>query len=127
VNDMGYAEAVRKGLYISLDAAKTLSTFMDSSGPNRTRFLSAVAPLIRQYEFLAEARQKKVVVVSEMAAVLCADGKTRAAIELERLTNELLRSHRFELLCAYPTAYDPSVERNAEIRAEHSAVLFALH
>jgi DNA-binding NarL/FixJ family response regulator len=125
-NDLGYTEAVREGLYISIDAAEALSAFMDSSGPNRTRFRSTFSPLIRRSECFAEAKQKKVVVFGEMVAVLCAEGKTRAAIELERLWNELLRSHSFHLRCAYPTGDDQTVELNAEIRAEHCAVVPAL-
>jgi hypothetical protein len=42
----------------------------------------------------AEAKPKRVVVFGEMVAVLFAEGKTRAAIQLEQLWNELFGAGR---------------------------------
>jgi hypothetical protein len=47
-----------------------------------------------------------------MAAVLWAEGKTRAAIRLEELGNELASQHAFSLLCAYPMSGFPDQKNN---------------
>lgn len=41
-------------------------------------------------------------IFGEMVAVLWAEGKTRTAIRLEELWDELATRHAFSLLCAYP-------------------------
>ena len=41
-------------------------------------------------------------VFGEMVAVLWEQGKKEAALELERLWNEILNGHPFHLHCAYP-------------------------
>jgi CheY-like chemotaxis protein len=122
-NELDCVAAIGQGLYSSLDAADALSAFMEDSGPNRGKFLSTFGPLVRGAEAIAEAKPKSVVVFGEMVAVLCAEGKTVAAIQLEQLWNELLRSHRFLLRCAYPTTDGRKEELYAEICAEHNAVL----
>jgi DNA-binding NarL/FixJ family response regulator len=105
--------------FISLDAAEVLSTFMEDGGPSRDRFLSAIAPLIR----CAEIKHKRVVLFGEMVALLCAEGRMKAAIELEQLWNELAQTHSFRLRCAYPMTEALKGEPYATICAEHSAVL----
>ena len=115
--------AIGQGLYIALDAAETLSAFMEDSGPNRKQFRSTFDPLVRCAETHAEARPKRVVVFGEMVAVLLAQGKTRDAIQLEQLWNELLRDHCFILRCAYPATYAQKGELYGGVCAEHSAML----
>jgi DNA-binding NarL/FixJ family response regulator len=116
------AAAIEQGRYIPLDAAETLSTFMESAGPNRERFLSNFGALIRHAE-TAEGKHNGVVVFGEMVAVLCAEGRMKAAIELEQLWNELAQTHSFHLRCAYPMTEELKGEPYATICAEHSAVL----
>jgi DNA-binding NarL/FixJ family response regulator len=116
------ATATEQGRYIPLDAADTLSTFMEGAGPNRERFLSTFGALIRSAE-TAEGKHKRVVVFGEMVAVLCAEGRMKAAIELEKLGNELAQTHSFYTRCAYPMTDELKGEPYATICAEHSAVL----
>ena len=113
--------AAQQERFLLLDAAEALSKFMENAGPSRERFLSTFAPLIRCAETNAEVKPKTVVVFGEMVAVLCTEGKTRAAIQLEQLWNELSLDHRFLLRCAYPTIALKG-DLCAEICAEHSAV-----
>jgi DNA-binding NarL/FixJ family response regulator len=117
------AAAVALGRYNPLDAAETLSTFMESTGPNRERFLSAFGALIRFAENAAEGREKQVVVFGEMVALLCAEGRIQAAIELERLANEVSHTPLLHVRCAYPMTEQLQGEPYAAICAEHSAVL----
>jgi DNA-binding NarL/FixJ family response regulator len=115
------ATADEQERFFLLDAAEVLSTFMENAGPNRKRFLSAIAPLIR----CAEIKHQRVELFGEMVALLCADGRIKAAIELEQLWNELAQTHSFRLRCAYPMTEALKGEPHAAICAEHSAVLSA--
>jgi hypothetical protein len=115
------AAAAQQEHFLLLDAAEALSEFMENAGPSRERFLSTVAPLIR----CAEIKHKRVELFGEMVALLCADGRMKAAIELEQLWNELAQTHSFRLRCAYPMTEELKGEPYAAICAEHSAVLSA--
>jgi MEDS: MEthanogen/methylotroph, DcmR Sensory domain len=115
------AAAAQQEHFLLLDAAEALSKFMENAGPSRERFLSTVAPLIR----CAEIKHKRVELFGEMVALLCADGRMKAAIELEQLWNELAQTHSFRLRCAYPMTEELKGEPYAAICAEHSAVLSA--
>jgi DNA-binding NarL/FixJ family response regulator len=115
------AAAAQQEHFLLLDAAEALSKFMENAGPGRERFLSTVAPLIR----CAEIKHKRVELFGEMVALLCADGRMKAAIELEQLWNELAQTHSFRLRCAYPRTEELKGEPYAAICAEHSAVLSA--
>ena len=107
---------------ILLDAAELLSTFMEDAGPCRERFLSTIAPLIR----CTDAKHKRVVWFGEMVALLCAEGRMKAAIELEQLWNELLaQTPGLHLRHAYPTTGELEGKPYTAICAEHSAVLAA--
>ena len=113
------ATAAQQERFLLLDAAEALSKFMENAGPSRARFLSTVAPLIR----CAEINHKRVELFGEMVALLCADGRIKAAIELERLGNELAQTHPVYIRCAYPMTEELKGEPYAAICAEHSAVL----
>ena len=114
------AGAEEHGCLVLMDAAEALSTFMEDTGPNRERFLSAIAPLIRCAE-----KHKRVVLFGEMVALLCAEGRIKAAIELEGLGNELAQAHPVYIRCAYPMTKELKGEPYAAICAEHFAVLSA--
>lgn len=99
-----HREALRNTLQASnnssityIDAVELLSAFMVDDWPNETRFTSTVGPLLQRAALKGPVR-----IFGEMAAVLWAEGKTRAAIRLEELGNELASQHAFSLLCAYP-------------------------
>jgi CheY-like chemotaxis protein len=120
--DFDFPTAIGQRLYIPVDAAEVLSTFMKSRGPNRQRFQATLGPLVA----CTGVQQKKVVVFGEMVALLCAEGKMTAALQLERLWNELLKGRNLSLRCAYPIVADIKKDRYADILSEHSAVLPAL-
>ena len=117
--------AIGQQRYVPLDAAESLSTFMDSTGPNRNKFLSTFGPLICSARTAAGVQNDSVSVFGEMVAILWAEGRKDAAIELERLWNELAQTHLFHLRCAYPMSRGLKGEPYASICAEHSAVLAA--
>lgn len=115
------AAALERRSIILFDAAEALSTYMEAEGPNRERFLSVFEPLICE----AEMGRRGVVVVGEGVGILCAEGRVNAAIDLERLWNELAQTHTFHTHCAYLRVDDLKGDQRALICAEHSAVLTA--
>ncbi len=84
--------------YLDVDAMDTLSLFMVDDLPDRSRFRAAVGDLIGRVSPDGVSLR----VYGEMVAVLWAEGNVVAAIALEDLWNELGRTRRFALLCAYP-------------------------
>jgi hypothetical protein len=58
--------------------------------------------------------------------MLWAQGKTNAAVRLERLWDDVAKQHGLDILCAYPASNFPGGEDERvfnTICAEHSAVL----
>ncbi len=95
-----------EGRLIALDAAATLRRFMVDDRPDPSLFDAVVGDLVR-----AAAQQSgQVLAYGEMVALLCAQGLYNAAIELEKLWNELARTIEFSLFCAYSWNLFPTVE-----------------
>lgn len=85
--------------YIALLTQETLATFMRDGMPDETLLYAGVKPL------LARARggaDRKVRAFGEMVAILWAEGKCAAAIELESLWSKLQATEQFPIFCAYP-------------------------
>ncbi len=102
-SDIDVDRARAESRYIDLDAAETLSSFMVDGVPDRRRFESVVGGLVARVATPGRVTR----VYGEMVAVLWAEGNAAGAIALEDLWNDLRRSQRFSLLCAYPTgAFD---------------------
>ncbi|WP_394821685.1 ATP-binding protein [Pendulispora albinea] len=87
--------ALQSGLLTMADARETLSLFMVNGMPDAARFAAVVEPILR-------ARPgARMHVYGEMVDLLCRDGRPEAAIQLEKLWNELAVRHSFSLFCAY--------------------------
>jgi anti-sigma regulatory factor (Ser/Thr protein kinase) len=118
------SRARREGRYADLDARETLTAIMPGGRLDRDAFDQVVGALVRE----ATARGRSVRAFGEMVALLWDAGDVPAAIELERMWNELGRQAPFTLLCAYRRASVSSPE-DAEaldhVCALHSAVLHA--
>lgn len=87
-----------------LDAEATLERFMVGGWPDRERFNAVVGSLVLD----ACAGGVRVHAFGEMVALLCARGDYDAALELERLWNELAQRIEFALFCGYPWSLFPS-------------------
>jgi hypothetical protein len=72
---------------------------------------------------MAESKQKRVMAFGEMVALLCAQGRPGAALRLEWMWNELLKTHNFLLRCGYPLTCNLDKGLYAQICAEHDAVV----
>jgi hypothetical protein len=110
------------GAYVGLDAETTLARFMRQQRPDRQLFLSVLNEVMTR---ASDHGKRRVRAFGEMVALLCSQGQSDAALELESLWNEAAQHHEFSLLCAYPMASFPSQEHSqvfTEICALHSHV-----
>jgi hypothetical protein len=91
------AAAKASGLYVPLDADRTLERFMSSGRPDRKKFQEAVGAPVAE----ALGRYGGVRAYGEMVSLLWMRGKRSAALQLEELWNELIGYHPIALLCGY--------------------------
>src|SRR5262245_30310129 len=97
-NGVDLTTACAQGRYIALDAAETLAQCMVDGWPDAQRFADVVGNIIAG----AGGRYPHVRVFGEMVALLWAAGNGDAALQLEALWHDLLKTYAFPLLCAYP-------------------------
>lgn len=118
--------AIEQGRYVSLDAAATLSKCMVDGRPDGTLFSRFIGGIITQLGAASRAEHPGVAAFGEMVALLWAEGRSDAAIQLEKLWNELAQTHSFRLHCAYPMhffAREKDGELLQTICSEHSHVV----
>ncbi len=82
-----------------LDARETLQTFMVGARPDRDRFYASVGAVVESSR--RSTPHAVVRAYGEMVDLLWKDGNVDGAVQLEALWNELGRTQRFALLCAY--------------------------
>jgi PAS domain S-box-containing protein len=119
------AAAVRHGRFVVADAADTLSQFMQDGWPDPVRLASVVSGFFDKIR-AANGNDCRIAAFGEMVALLWAQGNPEAAIQLEKLWNDLARVYSFSLRCAYPiTSFNREEfsEPFLRICAEHSAVI----
>jgi signal transduction histidine kinase len=106
---------------ISLDASETMSRFMVEEQPNPELFKSLIGTIIDQ----AGQGKNRVRIYGEMVALLWSDSKFDAALRLEQLWNELAKTHRFTLCCAYPIReFNSNTDVSlSEVCGHHSVVI----
>ena len=89
-----------EGRYIVLDAAATLTRIMRDGKPDEDAFREVIGGVMaRAVRLDAHSR---IAAFGEMVALLWADGKADAAIQLEDMWNALAQEQAFCLCCAYP-------------------------
>jgi PAS domain S-box-containing protein len=91
-----------RGRYVSLEAAKVLSTFLVDGKPDALLFAQIIGDLIEGARANAAENRRQVAVFGEMAPLLWAEGKRRDAIQLEKYWNDLALRHAFDFRCGYP-------------------------
>ena len=118
-------EAIRQGTYISLDVAKTLSTFIVNDMPDANLFLEVMGGFIRSAAKAGKGTHPRVAACGECAPLLRARGKEEAAIRLEQLWNGVGKAVELDILCGYDLSNfhgDEDEHVFHSICAEHSAV-----
>jgi CheY-like chemotaxis protein len=119
------AEARQQGRYLAMEPSDLLSIFLVNGQPDAGRFLKAGGELLATALKAATGKHPRVAVCGECAALLHANGKAEAAVEMERLWNELAHIYNVDSLCGYPIESFRSEEKGPifqRICAEHSAV-----
>lgn len=122
------ATLIEQGRYVALDASDTLAQFTVNGLPDETLFREILGNVISCAGSAAAARggDTRVTIFGEMVALQWQRGEGPAALQLERLWNQLSKSNAFRLRCAYPLA---SFEREvhteffSRICCEHQAVI----
>lgn len=94
-------QAQKCGQYNLLDAFETYSEFMVDGFPDSGRFDAVIGNIVKT----ASANGRRVRIFGEMVALLVAANNSKAAVEVERLWNELNKIQPFVLFCAYPLGY----------------------
>lgn len=111
--------------YISADANECLQKFMVGDMPDPSRFHQVVNELLQSAQSRCTSENVPVTAFGEMVAILWAEGKRDAAVQLEQLWNEFIRRHPLSLLCAYPLAHFSRTEDRdlfSQICGKHSSV-----
>lgn len=117
--------AIEQGSYIALDAADTLATLMINGMPDAGRFFKLLGNLIVTAAGATRREPSRVAIFGECVHLLWAQGNVEAAIQLERLGNQLGTAHPIDILCGYSVG---SVRAGMDgdifqrICAEHAAV-----
>jgi signal transduction histidine kinase/ActR/RegA family two-component response regulator len=93
------AGAHASGHYVGADAEDALALIQESGRIDAGRFAQTVEAL-----FARLRSDRPLRVFGEVVGLLLARGRSRGAIELEELWNQLRTTRAFELFCAYPLA-----------------------
>jgi len=115
--------AIQQGTCISLDAVDTLSTIMVNGLPDPVRFSTGLGVLIESAAKASETEHPRIAIFGECVGVLFAEGNPNAAISLEKIGNDLVKTHGVDILCAYPLPHGQEDDHALKsICAEHTAV-----
>jgi DcmR-like sensory protein len=95
-----YSRAVLEGRLVFLDAEVTLSRFLVDGAPDPALFNNVVGEALRGVQ--ARSGHTGIRAYGEMVGLLWKREQHAAAIRLEELWNELLRTNEVSLFCAYP-------------------------
>lgn len=119
------AKARTEDRFIAVEAAQALAKFMVDGRPDPVLFSQVLGELIARAEQASLYENHRVVVFGEMVAVLWAEGKREAAIDLEKLWNSVTRTSTFALRCAYPMQGFSRQQSPTSVRIgrEHSAAV----
>ena len=120
--------AIEQGRYVTVDAVEALSTFMLNGMPDSVRFLELFASMIPIATVGANGEQSRVSIFGECVHLLWAQGNAEAAIQLEKLGNQLAKKYNVDILCAYSlqsVAGGMDTHMFREICAQHSAICSA--
>jgi DNA-binding NarL/FixJ family response regulator len=117
-------EAVEQGRYLALEPAYVLSEFLVNGQADSARFITFAGNLIATARKAATGKHPRVAACGESTALLYAEGKVEAAVEMERRLNELSLLYEVDILCGFPVeGFRTEAERSIfqRICAEHSA------
>ena len=118
--------ALQQGRYVPVEAPGALAKFMRDGVPDERRFRKLVEGAVERARAAVAGEYPRVVVFGELVALLLAEARWEAAVRVEQLWNELVRTHSFSLRCAYPMSAFSTAghsEPFLKICGEHSHVI----
>ena len=119
------AAALQQGRYIAADAAELLSTCMADGLIEANSFLQGISKLILQAASAAKTEHPRVAVFGEGPDLLWKLNNIAAAIQDEKLGNQLAKTYAVDILCGYSldnVRGVVAVDVLRQICAEHSVV-----
>jgi DNA-binding NarL/FixJ family response regulator len=118
--------AIQKGKYISKDSPALLTKVMVNGWPDHIRYVDTVTNAIKSTSEATNKRFPRIAIFAECVNLLCTEGNTNAALDLEKLCNAVLETvDNVNLLCGYQLSVPYGDERKDaydSICKEHSAV-----
>lgn len=117
------AVALEQGRYIAVDVAELLSTCMVNGAIDANQFLQGFGQLILQAANAAKTEHPRVAVFGEGPDLLWKQGNIEAAIQDEKLGNQLAETYDVDILCGYSLSNVrgvAAVDVLQQICAEHS-------
>jgi DNA-binding NarL/FixJ family response regulator len=122
---MNLAELAEREEYVAMDSGLALSQVMRDGRPDKERLAEIIHGLDRLRLAVPNGPRGRLTIFGDMAVSLCRNGNFEAALELERIWNELTRALPFFTVCSYPIeCFEHAEARNLfqNVCAEHSAV-----
>jgi CheY-like chemotaxis protein len=117
--------AIEQGRYIALDIDHALSGFMINDLPDPARFSNYFEDLLAVASQHARGETRRVAVFGEGCGRLTRQGNPEAAVQIERLWNQLAAEYELEILCGYSLSCFQDKQSSGAFKricAEHSAV-----
>ena len=121
---MNVAMLAERGQYVTADSALALSQVMHDGKPDK-ECLAEMIHGLEQLRLAAPNGPGRLTIVGDINVSLCRNGDFEAALEVERIWNELTRALPFFTVCSYPIdCFEHEEARNQlpNVCAEHSAV-----
>ena len=123
------AELRKQGRCLIFDAEEAATAIMRAGWPHRDSIAEMVAVLEGARTASAAGRSSHLTIVGEISGVLWRRGNPEAALEVERLWDELTRSLPILTICTYSTGcfdHGDAPESTSGISAHHAVVSHAV-
>ena len=122
-SDVDIALAIRQQRYLPVNVSELLAKAMVNGCPDPFRYLDAAEDLLTDVTRRATDHHAGVAACGEGTSIFWTHEHVEAAIQLERLWDEIAMSRQVAVLCAYPlAARDESVPAVRRLCAEHTAI-----
>jgi hypothetical protein len=117
---------VRRGRYVTIDAAEILSELLLNNEPDFRRFRKRISRALAGVNGVGPVRNPRAMVYGELVSLLWEKRQSKAVLMLEELWEDLAREFSFSLFCGYSIAEfaEPEAEEvYVEICTVHSTVI----
>jgi hypothetical protein len=119
------ADLGEQGRYLMFDAEAAATQVMRGGCPDVDTLTGLIDGLERARSASGDRARSHLTIVGEIAPVLWRNGNPDAALEVERLWDELTRSLPILTICAYPMGYlgdEAMAAFSSDVCAHHSVV-----